>query len=216
MAITIPKERASGLALIMALSSNDNNRVLIALRQAKSIRLNELNKLIGGALPSLSGEQVSEFVGTLLSLYSARTGTDTSIDEFVGDLITAAKPNPTAVTEAELRSNLTALLSVRPLSMIAKARGVHTDHENTFCTVRVLTDVRPVFDVDVRQEPVGFVVAHVLKIGYHHDGRHTSLHIAMDKSDIDNLMQALQRAKDKASTISDVLSTKCGYPILAD
>jgi len=216
MAITIPKERASGLALIMALSSNDNSRVLIALRQAKSIQLNELNKLIGGALPSLSGEQVSEFVGTLLSLYSARTGTDTSIDEFVGDLITAAKPNPTAVTEADLRSNLTALLSVRPLSMIAKARGVHTDHENTFCTVRILTDVRPIFDVDVRQEPVGFVVAHVLKIGYHHDGRHTSLHIAMDKGDIDNLMQALQRAKDKASTISDVLSTKCGYPILAD
>ena len=216
MAITIPKERAGGLALIMALPVSDNDRVLMALRQAKSIQLDELNRLVSGALPALSADGVSEFVGTLLSLYSARTGTDTSIDEFVGELITAAKPNPTAVTEAELKSNLASLLSVRPLSMIAKARGIHTDHENTFCTVRILTDVRPVFDIDVKQEPVGFVIAHVLKIGYHHDGKHTSLHIAMDKADIDNLMLALQRAKDKALTISDVLAAKCGYPILAD
>jgi hypothetical protein len=99
--------------------------------------------------------------------------------------------------------------------MLAKARGVHTDHENTFCGVRILTDLRPVFDIDVTQEPVGFVLAHMLKISYHHARSHTNIHIAMDKIDVDNLIQALQRAKDKAATLSAV-ADKCGYPILAE
>jgi hypothetical protein len=55
----------------------------------------------------------------------------------------------------------------------------------------------------------------MLKISYHHARSHTNIHIAMDKIDVDNLIQALQRAKDKAATLSAV-ADKCGYPILAE
>jgi hypothetical protein len=68
----------------------------------------------------------------------------------------------------------------------------------------------------VKQEPVGFVMAHILKLGYHHAGKHTSLHVAMDKMDIDTLILALHRAKEKAATLSSVMSEKCGFSILAE
>ena len=217
-AITVPDEHASGLSRIMGLSTDDSRRVVVALENAKSIDRKELSALVRTALPFLKPEESREIVGTLLSLYSARTGMDMTVDSFVSELLTAASPAQSAEAQQQetIQKNLRDLLNVRPLSMIAKAHGVHTDHENTFCTVRILTDLRPVFDADVKEEPVGFVLAHILKIGYHHAGRHTSVNIAMDRVDIDNLMNALRRAKDKAATLSQVISEKCGYSILAD
>jgi hypothetical protein len=201
----------------MALSTDDSRHVVAALEKATSLNVKDLSSLVAAAVPSLKSKDSREIVGTLLSLYSARTGMDMPVDLFVTELLTAAPGGKTAATlpPETLQKNLRDLLSVRPLSMIAKARRIHTDHERTFCTVRVLTDMRPVFDADVKEEPVGFVLVHLLKIGYHHAGRHTNLHIAMDKVDIDNLMSALQRAKDKATTLIGV-TKKCGFSILAD
>lgn len=216
--ITVPEEHTNGLARIMALSIEDSLLAAGALEKVRSLNLRELGALVRAALPSLTPKESREIVGTLLSLYSARTGMDMSVDSFVADLVAAAKsvePGETKPQET-LQKILKNLLSVRPLSMISKARSLHADHENTFCRARILTDLRPVFDTDVKEEPVGFVMAHILKLGYHHAGKHTSLHIAMDKIDIDTLMSALQRAKEKAETITGAISGKCGFSILAD
>ena len=215
--ITVPEEHAAGLSRIMGLSVDDSHLIAAALENAKSLNLRELTTLVGSALPALTPKESREIVATLLSLYTARTGNDITVDSFVTDLLAAAKSLQAGEGQSPetLHRTLKDLLSVRPLSMISKARGIHTDHENTFCTVRILTDLRAVFDVDVKQEPVGFVMAHVLKVGYHHAGKHTSLRIAMDKMDIDNLILALQRAKEKAATLSRT-SEECGFTILAD
>ena len=213
--ITVPKEHAAGLSRITTLSTNDVTQVVAALQRAKSLNVKELSGLICSALPALAPEQSREVVGTLLSLYSVRTGKDLKIGSFIKDLLAAATLTAESQPVEVLEGNLTNLLSVRPLSMIAKARSVHVDHENTFCSVRILSDLRPVFDADVKEEPVGFVLTHMLNIGYHHAGKHTRLHIAMDKTDIDNLIAALQRSQEKAATLSRV-SGKIGYSILAE
>jgi hypothetical protein len=219
--LTIPEQHASGFARIMGLSSEESEQVERALSLAKSINIKELTEIIAVALPSLTREGAREIVGTLLSLYSARTGMDVTVDVFVTALLEAAPPTDKPIDGHELqppeviKKTLRGLLSIRPLSMIAKARNLHTDHENTFCTARILTDLRAVFDVDVREAPAGFVMAHILKLGYHHAGKHTELHIAMDKKDVDNLLLALQRAKTKAATLTTI-SSQSGFSILAD
>ena len=98
-----------------------------------------------------------------------------SISRSIGSLKTflkAAKRNgPSASSAAEDRpsaaKNLKRLLTIRQLSMIAKARSLHIDHANVFCSARVITDLRPVFDADVGEEPTDFVVVHTLKLGFH-------------------------------------------------
>lgn len=151
---------------------------------------------------------------TLLSLCSARSATDTTIDAFVGELLNAMPPMEQNYKSANVI--LKALLNIRPLSMKWKARQLHIDHENIFCNVKILTDLRPVFDVDAADGPAGFVMAHILKLGYHHSGKHTNLFIAMDKVDIDNLIHNLQRAKEKATSLSATISSKSGIDILED
>lgn len=218
--ITIPDGHAAGFSKIIALSADDSILVAAALEKAKSVKIIDLMALIRSALPSLKPIDVREIAAALLSLYSARTNMDLSIDAFVAELLIAAKAadSSDATTGAqETRGTvLKNLLSVRPLSMFSKARGIHTDHENVFCRVRILTDLRPVFDADIKQEPAGFVMAHVLNLGYHHAGEHTNLHIAMDREDIDTLIAALERAKQKAASVSNALISKCGLTILMD
>ena len=202
-AITIPKEHSDGLAKILSLSLDESHSIVNALGTAKSQNMMEIAPLIQKAVPSLTPKESWEIGETLTSLYSARTGLDVTVDNFVKDLIVAAKrmqvedQQPMQV----VNSNLTELLSVRPLSMLSKARGIHVDHENIFCAARILTDMRPVFDTDVSDPPVGCVIAHILKLGYHHSGEHKSIYIAMDKRDIDSLITALERAKDKAASV---------------
>ena len=216
--IRVPEQHASGLLRIMGLSPEDSHLVAVALEKAASLNVRALTALVKEALPALTIQESREIVGTLLSLYAARTSMDMVLDSFVTELLIAAKP--LQATEGQpvetLQRTLRDLLSVRPLSMISKARGLHTDHENTFCSVRILTDLRAVFDVDVKQEPVGFVMAHVLKLGYHHAGKHTAIHIAMDKVDVDRLIAALQRAQEKASTLTRTMTETCKFSILAD
>jgi hypothetical protein len=216
--ITVPEEHVGGLLRILTLSADESRLIATALEKAKSLNLRELTALVGSAVPTLTNKESRQIVGTLLSLYTARTGMDLAVDSFIADLLVAAKPLQSVEGQSPeiLQKTLKDLLSVRPLSMISKARDLHTNHENTFCTVRILTDLRPVFDVDVREEPVGFVMAHVLKLGYHHTGKHASLHVAMDRVDIDTLMLALSRAKDKAATLSRTMAEKCGFNILAE
>ena len=219
--LTVPEQHASGFARIIGLSSEESQHVVDALSLARSINIKELTDIVGAALPSLTRDQAKEMVGALLSLYSARTGMDLTVDAFVTALLEASHSGRESVDGHQLPSRQTVentlrnLLSIRPLSMIAKARNLHTDYENTFCTARILTDLRAVFDVDIKESPAGFVVTHILKLGYHHAGKHTELHVAMDKVDVDNLLLSLQRAKTKATTLT-AISNRFGFSVLAD
>jgi hypothetical protein len=220
--LTVPKRYASGFARIISLSSAESDQIERALALAKSTNPKELTDIVVAALPSLAWDDAKGMVEALLSLYSARTGQDVTIDAFVAALVEAVPqaeikgPNGSGVQPLEvITTTLRNLLSIRPLSMIAKARNLHIDHENTFCAARILTDLRAVFDVDVTEAPAGFVMAHILKLGYHHAGEHTELHVAMDQRDVDKLLVALQRAKLKAATLTTI-SNKSGFSILAD
>ena len=202
----------------MRLSSAETDLIVAALEKVKSTNKRVLTQQILETIPEMKKEEASEIVGTLLSLYSARTGMDLTVDSFVAEIINAAKrlDRSDQETQCTPQDTLTRLLGVRPLSMISKARGIHTDHENTFCTARIITDLRAVFDGDVKNEPAGFVMAHILHLGYHHDGKHSNLHLALDKTDIDNLIVILERAKVKATTLSKAVTEKAGFAILAE
>jgi len=166
-------------------------------------------RLVRTAVPSLSVSEAREVVDALASLYSVRTGMDIPLEEFVPSIIEAIrKATPadprfgeTACIE-RLEAAFRKLLDVRPLSMISKAKDLQYEHENTFCDARIVTDLRPVFDTDIKSAPAGVVLTHTLKLEYHHCGKHTELYVAMDADDVANLFSVLVRAHEKAETLS--------------
>ena len=76
-----------------------------------------------------------------------------------------------------------------------------------------MTDMRPVFGSD--EKPAGAVVVHTLKLTYH-EGPKRSLReffVAMNRDDLDELREVLDRALRKQSELSHVLA-QCGLPDL--
>src|SRR5205085_649732 len=71
-----------------------------------------------------------------------------------------------------LRKRLELLLGLdSTLGVTAKALDVMTEHERTFCTARILSDVRPVFSGGAEHASAA-VIIHNLQLGFHRDGKH--------------------------------------------
>jgi hypothetical protein len=185
--------------------------VVQALERATTGTEMELFSLLRPILASMKAKELRQLIEALRSLYTARTGMDFSTDEFASELITAIRQREddlriTDQSELDrLENTFKRILNVHPLSMIAKAKDLLYEYENTFCDARIVTDIRPVFDADIQVPPTEMVITHTLKLEYHHAGKHTEVHIAVDKNDMEILMGVLLRAQDKSATLSAVL-----------
>ena len=214
--LTVPEEHIDGLRYILGLSAEDSKRISVALESATTTGLRDLTELIAIAIPDIEIRKAREIVTVLRSLYIARNALEITVDTFVDEILKAASQVGIVSSASDaLGDSLRSLLSIRPLSLLSKARGLHIEHENVFCSARIMSDLRPVFDVNIEEEPTGLVMAHILKLSYHNSGEHRELYVAIDKLDIQNLIDSLERAKAKAKTLRKMVNSK-NLTIMAD
>jgi hypothetical protein len=57
---------------------------------------------------------------------------------------------------------LTLLIPYLPLRVSAKAKLLHTEYEHSFCSARILTDIRPVYDNGVKGPTSSAIIMHTL------------------------------------------------------
>lgn len=220
-ALEIPKKYERGFAVIKSLSDSDVDQVLETLKTA-SPRSEPADVLpsLRARLPELSEDDGQKFLEALYSLYSFRSRSDAPIDEFVGDLSEAIRESENKDVQtsdpdelAMLGSRLRSLLTVRSLSIQSKARVLRTDFANIFLDAKIISDIRPVWDGNVKDPPEGAVVTQTLKLEYSHIDGPGELYLYLDKEDIELLISALTRAKQKMSTLES-LSQKGWMKIL--
>ena len=120
------------------------------------------------------------------------------------DVVSGAGGFPVDKIEV-LQKRLTALFSLdKSLGVTSKAFDVMTEHERTYCSARILSDIRPVFGED-EERALGAVVIHNLQIGFHQDGEHKELYFAMDTRDIERLGSIIERARKKTTALASIL-----------
>jgi hypothetical protein len=78
------------------------------------------------------------------------------------------------------------------------------DHERVYLESRILTDIRTVFK-EYKEQPIGAVVVHNLKITYRQNDNEKEFFVALDGSDLLNLSQEIARAETKAKEIKMLL-----------
>src|SRR5262249_22640973 len=101
------------------------------------------------------------------------------------------------------RANISQLLTLDEVAIKAKAAGLFSSDERTFCDARIVSDLRPVFGSELEQGPVGMGVMHLLKLGYHSAGEgHKEFHLALGTSDLAILSRVLERAITKSRLLS--------------
>ena len=215
-ALKIPKEYEAGIATIKKLSDSDADKILQVLKEASpGASPPEIVTKLHPILPTFSEDDVENLVEALHSMYLIRAHSDVSIEEFVNDLTDAIREsgnkdiqtsNPEELER--LKSRFESLLTVGPLSTQAKAHVLRQDFANIFWDAKIITDIRPIWDGDVKQPPEATVITNTLKLEYHHIGGHGELYVYLDKEDIETLMYVLQRAQDKMATLRTLATAK--------
>ncbi len=99
------------------------------------------------------------------------------------------------------------LLTAPAVRLVSITLDLMYEHENLLQSVRVVTDIRPVFTEDADRIE-GSVVSHTLRLRYDSTEGDHSISIAMDEADIRELERQCKRALLKAQTARVLMTDK--------
>jgi hypothetical protein len=97
------------------------------------------------------------------------------------------------------------LLALDNLITTAKAFELSFDFEHILSSIKILTDVRPVYSPD-RDKIIGGIICNKLRIHYEDEDRVKSLSIAIDQDEIQKLQKICDDALTKIEQASSLLS----------
>jgi hypothetical protein len=209
----IPDRYKPGLSLVASIPEASYVEVLGAAKTAPSTFSNnkELSAWMSSGARSISPGNIEEIVDSLTSLYRLRLRVNVPITRLAEDAATAAREqiaNFTTAIGTPFQDRLASLLVLDSLNVLtAKARELQTESERVFCEARILTDIRPIFGIQLGTVPEAAVIVHTLKIGFHdaETSAHKEIFIALDSDDIGTLKKIAERAEEKARILKSML-----------
>jgi hypothetical protein len=205
--LTIPKALRPQMRAFAVLSGQERRSMIEAISSVQaSARLDKIAERIQSVV-SLDDEAALGMADLLTSLYELYANIGGAPREFATAVVEAVQrmPEPPTIAASELVADLEQLPALsESLGLLSKARDVMTDHQRTWCHGRILTDLRPVFDSKDPRKINAAVVIHNLMI--HHRGAEDSeFFVAMDRIDLLELQELIERALEKHKAIVERL-----------
>ncbi len=208
---TIPARYRPGIVKITQLDDRKASELAEALTACLPTKgFNQFLSAVLLRLKDWKREDLHDILWSLYSLSLAMADQDISADEFVVQLTNVMRSSDrtdlkiSEESEIAFSSHLKRLLSVESLTLSAKALGLRNDYQRSYCDIRILTDIRPVFGSPA-EKPLGAFVEHTLKIEYHEDGEHKEFYVALDNEDLGKIRKALDRAESKTAALKSVI-----------
>lgn len=173
------------------------------------LRPSDLHQALNELLPNRSNE-VNSIMRQLMCLYTIRRIHDLSPKDLLEGLLHSITTSDTRWTDDEisrwktLEPQLNSLFSLQNVWTIVKALDLAYDYTDLLQDVKILTDIRPVFNEDA-SDILGAIVSFILRLSL--DGREgrKSLSITIDEKDVENLKQICERALKKAKTAKEFM-----------
>lgn len=214
MALRVPENQIDHIKKFLELSDNKITRFHDALAKARAhFNASDLSEEVSVHL-EISRPLIDGMVAVLASLYRTWDGQHTPIETFVDQEVSVALKKAEAFSEkevdaqwAKLRKFLIAALSLEStVGTAAKAGYILTQHERIFVGARILTDVRPIFHLNVSEKPESAVIVHMLRITQRDNyGNRSDQYFALDSNDIRSLKALIDRAMKKEETLKGLM-----------
>lgn len=208
--LKIPRSAEIGVEKILSLAQ-DNFNDLISAFQEIPITLNpqKITEFLS-TRSSINREDINRIVGTLLPLYSFReTLKGKDKDSFLDDLTESAFENKNINIQNKIKDEIKTILSlvmdIKKLFIISKTLVIINENKLNYKESKVITDIRPIFSNDISEEPVAAAIVFQMLIKHTTSESEGDFYVSMDINDIDELILNLERAKQKAITLSKTL-----------
>ena len=195
-------------------------KLLLSTPQAKIKSLiSVLKRVPGGLMPGDLADYIAnksiytnsdsgKIASLLYGLYGIKERETKSLNELIDSITDSLKQK----TNKKLKPNrffkeiLKNLLTVRKLGNIYKAFDLLFEHDKTYFSARVITDIRPVFEFNSDKNIETSVIIHNLRIQYNSDdGSLQYFTVALDNIDLGKLREQLVRAIKKVESIKSNL-----------
>lgn len=216
MALRVPPEQIGHIQKFLELPDEKISGFLDALAKAKpQFNVSDLAAEISG--PSQVPKPLAEgIVRVLASLYLTRDSGQPveTVEKFVDEGVYVALKRAQTFSQEDikvqwsrLRKFLVAALSLElSVGTAAKAGPVLTQHERIFSGARILTDLRPIFHLNVSEKPDAAVIVHMLRITQRDNlGHRSNQYFALDHNDLVVMKELIERALKKEETLKEIM-----------
>lgn len=210
MPFQIPREDIESIKILDAMPIASLDVLIAALKAVPlTVDTDDMAKHIAGRVPSITAKQLEAVLDTLYGIYYIRelsgVNRSTFLDDFIGGLKSIPGIRADKAELPKLRLKFARLLNIETFNALAKAKRLQRDGERLYCDAKIVSDIRPVFDSRPTNRPVGAVVTHTLKLGYHESGEHREFNVILDRIDLDLLSDIIKRAQAKDKTLRGLL-----------
>lgn len=209
----IPDRYRPGLAKLFGVTDAALQELLRALSETPPTLNHEyLSEEIASKVHSISKADINDIILTVFSLYIAKGDSEVSIPDFVKDIWQAIDRGTdrhlalSGEQRERATERLVKVLSLDSLNIGSKALDLSHEYEHVLCSLRIVTDMRPVWSgSEIGGPPRGAVIVHTLKIIYHQESELKEFFVALDTSQVELLRDVLRRADQKARHLKMVL-----------
>jgi hypothetical protein len=150
-------------------------------------------------------EQIFVSVASVMSFLESKE----SINEVIEDItkLSIEKNLFPENAKDDFKSRFLNLLDNKHIYYAAKGYSLMREHSNVFLSSRIITDIRPVFNLELESEPKAGLIIHKLHLHYQSDreGDHKDIFLSLDSTDLKILKDALTRAEKKEIALQTIL-----------
>jgi hypothetical protein len=212
--LKIPDEHAAGLVKLQSLSSEKSSLLRDALASAAAKKDSaDFSPTDIGPIEGLAETEVEDIVDAITGLYHAHAFYETPINQFLDEIVATMKAARKSGFSTDVgaidtfKERVRSFLDINQIALAAKSNVLGFEHERIVHGLRILTDARPIFGIDVEKPPEAIAIGHMLKLAYHRGGRVEEEFFALDEEDLQTLKKAVQRAELKAISLRSMLAT---------
>lgn len=204
---SIPEKYQSGFEELAKLNDEDFNKIQQSLEQIPFVSSidNLMMKIYQLTKVEIDLEDIFSSVGSLISFIENKD----AIVEIANDIAKLSLDYDFIKDEDKENfiSRLIILLNGKQIYYAYKAEDLLNNYGNSFITSRIISDIRPVFELDLDEELKAGMILHNLTIHYQSNDEpfHKNISLTLTPSNIQELKEVLDRAELKEEKLQSIL-----------
>jgi hypothetical protein len=198
--IILPSSHTEDLAVVCSIGAGTLFGIAQRIEEAgPTIRRAPIEQIMLDEAGPQKGSILSYVVFGIAASFRRRSmAANDILDRLEASIKSAAKDDQRFRDWGECRRALSQILQTTSVTVAAKALDISYDFERIYVAGRLLTSVRPVFNEE-RDKILGATIVQTLRLEYiAPNGDQSNISIAMDKSDIEELLEECSKALQKA------------------
>jgi hypothetical protein len=204
--ISIPERVLPGFDILSNLEKSKLNNLIGYL---KNIKVGIKFDVLATELEEFFNPKDSNLIVlTLISFSELFENTDRNFNQLAEELATSyveiSNSEINLDTKNKLQNNLLEIFNnCNQLITTLKAKGLAVENENTLTSVKLLSDIRPVFNLKIEEKDRSAIILHKIHLEYQKESESKDIFITLDSDDLRILLKTIERAIKKDQIIRD-------------